>query len=104
MRPEEYLSRLKIIEDDFIAKKLQLNNLYVRSSNKFSVGDVVTDHLGSILVQELFFGFPLESKVPCAVYRGLVLNNNGSIKKNAPRRTVWQTDLIESNVPHMINK
>lgn len=96
MSPEEYLSSLKIIEDEMLVKKRQLNKLYVKSNNKYRIGDIVTDHLGSILVQELLYSFPLDSKVPCALYKGQILNKDGSIKKNASQRTVWQTNLIEN--------
>lgn len=95
MSPEEYLEEVKALEEEFATKKSRLNKKYVSSNNKHRVGDAVTDHLGTILVQELLLGFPTGDKVPCAVYKGLPLNKDGSVKKKVDRRLVWQTNLIK---------
>lgn len=93
MNHEEYIEKIKALESDFEANRLKLLKEYVTSNNPYKVGDIVTDHIGSISISSMGYSWGYSHK-PCAKYLGLELNKNGTPKKNASMRTVHQSNLI----------
>lgn len=93
MQYEEYKQQVNNLEKEFEQKKIELIKYYVNSNNPYKIGDNVTDHMGTIQIEKITYGFSTISKIPCAIYRGIELKKDGSPKKQN-RRDVWQTNLI----------
>ena len=90
MNHEEYLQKIKELEREFENRKVELMKEFVRANNPYKIGDKVTDHIGSIIIEKI--GFSLGSK-PCAIYTGLELKKDGTPTKRQTRRRVWQSNI-----------
>jgi hypothetical protein len=93
MTTEEYKNRLKEIAKEKEAKEIQLTKEYVNANNPYKVGDIVEDHIGKILVEQITITYTFSSNLPCALYIGSELKKDNSKKKNGSKRNVYQTNL-----------
>ena len=95
MNLEEYNALIKQAEEDFLLKKKQITRDCALSNNPYKVGDVITDHVGSIKIEKIKYAFGRFGELPCCTYEGVILNKNGepSTKKDN-KRGVWQNNII----------
>ena len=93
MNYEEYLQKVKELESDFENKKTELMKEFIRANNPYKIGDKVTDHIGSIIIEKMGFACAYNFK-PCATYTGLELKKDGTPTKKGSRRQVWQSNLL----------
>lgn len=93
MKLEEYKEKLKFLETDFKNKKYELNKVYALFNNPYEVGDIATDHMGSIRIEKLDTDTD-SMGIPSCVYYGLELKKDLTPTKRPERRHVWQTNLI----------
>jgi hypothetical protein len=91
MSHNDYLVALKKIETDAEFAKRSLMREYAMLNNPYRSGDVVTDHVGSIRIDIIRYHL-IESN-PCAVYSGVILNNDGTPNKKGKTRGVYQTNI-----------
>lgn len=96
MTREEYKSELDRLEQEFLANKRQLAIKCASDNNTVKVGDIVTDHIGSILVKNIKAGFPSLENLPCCVYDGIELKKDKTLKKIPTKRSAWQCNLVEN--------
>lgn len=92
MNHSEYLEKLEQLEYDFKMKKISLMKDFVVANNPYKVGDKVTDHVGTILIESMGFAWGTNSK-PCATYFGPKLKKDGTPQKNRDKRCVWQSNV-----------
>ena len=91
----EYINRLAVIENTRIKQKKLLLAEYVTTNNPHKVGDLVTDHIGSIIIDDIKV-WEGSLHEPCAVYIGKECSKNGKIYKRGKTRHVFQTNLISN--------
>lgn len=94
MTPEEYKKKLKELEQEYRNKRNCLAIDYALSDNHVQIGDTITDHIGSIVVDKIKVGGHNWESVEC-IYEGYELTKQGKPYKNKRRRVVWQTNLKE---------
>lgn len=92
MTLEEYKNRLKEIADERLSKEKVLAKEYANANNPYKVGDIVEDHIGKVLVEQIQYSYDI-FHMPCAVYIGSELKKDNSKKKNDSKREVYQTNL-----------
>ena len=93
MNQEEYKKRLLEIESERNQKINSLKKEYAMLNNPYKIGDVITDHMGSIKIESVHLS-QSSSILPCCSYFGLELKKDGTPKKNNSKRRVWQENLI----------
>lgn len=69
MTREEYKKELEMLQNEHKAKLTELCKRYAFDNRKCDVGDIIEDHIGRILVQELkFSGVPEPLNLYCPQY------------------------------------
>lgn len=91
---EQYKERLKELEAEFNAKKQQLIIDVAESNNTYSVGDTITDHMGSIKISKVKYSLSYFENIPRCIYLGVELKKDGTPKKAATERWVYQENII----------
>jgi hypothetical protein len=94
MNHEEYLQKLKELESEFENKKVKLMKDFVRANNPYKIGDKITDHIGTIIIEKLGFSWGY-LKNPCATYSGIELKKDGTPNKKGTKRQVHQSNIIK---------
>lgn len=94
MKVEDYRKGLKIIEAEYKKQKDDLAKTYALANNNINIGDVITDHIGSIKVESIKVEISSFYETPRCVYFGPELRKDKSPKKNGAKRNVWQSNLI----------
>lgn len=94
---EDYKERKKILRKDFEEAERLLNREFAFSNSTVKIGDTVTDHVGSIIVESIGVYLGIQNQFPTCYYQGLELNKDGKPKKNLNKRMVYQTNLKKSS-------
>ena len=80
MNKEEYLAEKKAISNRFNDELRALDKRYASSNNIVKIGDVVTDHATTILVERIILAYDY-SGIPTVKLRGFRLKKNGKPTK-----------------------
>lgn len=94
MTKEEYLEKKKLLRMEFNQKVRNLAIEYVKSNNPYNLGDVITDHIGSIRMEKIQTAYDYTG-FPDAVYTGLVLKKDLTPTKRMEKRQVWGGNIID---------
>lgn len=93
---ENFDKAIAEIEAEMKERKKRLISLYASENNPYKIGDVVTDHIGSIIIEKispsLSFG---HASFPCCNYFGTELKKDGTPRKDGSKRSVHQTNIIK---------
>lgn len=89
----EYKEKVKILKKEHDDKLIELAKECAHSNNTHKIGDIVTDHIGSIVIEKfrLYFGL---SSLPSMIYYGTELKKDGTPTKKGGKRDVYQDNLI----------
>jgi hypothetical protein len=92
---EDYKIKNKQLEDNFEKDKTQLTKDFINSNNPYSIGDIISDKLGSIKIEKIQYYCP-KSKLekPCAVYVGQIYTKNQTPTKSKKHRTIFQYNIF----------
>jgi hypothetical protein len=90
----EFFQQLQDLKIEYDSKVDDLKIKYALSHNTVKVGDIVTDHIGCVKVEEINVATPFGSKLPCCLYKGMEYTKKGEPKKNGGIREVWQDNLV----------
>ena len=101
MELEEYKTKLKELEDEFKKKKRELDMEFAISHSEAEVGEIFTDHIGSILVESRHISFDW-NKLPNLTYYGLELKKDGTPKKSKSKRAAWQSNSIKNSKSEVV--
>ena len=93
MTTEEYKHKIAKLNETFEREKSLINREYAFSNNYLKKGDIVTDHLGSILIEKIQFTTSFTTGMPCCVYTGVELKKDGTPTKAAKIRSIHQTNI-----------
>lgn len=92
MTLEEYKQRLSVLKQEAEKARLVLAKEYALSNNKVKIGDIITDHIGSIIVKKIFIEHALLTGPSC-FYEGIELLKTGLPNKKNKLRAVWQSNI-----------
>lgn len=95
MTQEEFIIELEKLEQEMNDRVMSLSKKYAVSNKKYKKGDIVTDNIGSILIDKWQFTRGGKRCLPQNVYSGYELKKDGNIRKDKSRRTVFERDIIE---------
>lgn len=98
MNIEEYKNRKSVIDHDYNKRLSALDREFAFSNSVAKVGDIVTDHIGSVLVSHIKFSTSAYGGNPTCVYFGIELTKKMQPKKYGAVRGVWQENLLESKI------
>ena len=92
MTIQEYKEKQKELKAEYVKKGQDLDIEFAKANNPHKVGDIVTDHIGSIEVERISYGYSFDS-MPCVIYIGTELKKDGTKKKNDSVRSVYSTNI-----------
>jgi hypothetical protein len=90
MTAEEYREKKRNIEMQCNRDKTNLASEYALSNNPHKVGDIFTDHIGSIRIDKIMASTTGFNDMPTCVYQGPELKKDGTPKKITTIRNAWQ--------------
>lgn len=93
MELQEYNAKLDLLKNEFEQAKINLAIDFIKSNNPYNVGDVITDHVGTIKINYIKYSMGSFGSPPCAVYYGIELNKDGSQNKRGNTRCIYQSNL-----------
>lgn len=93
MTQEEYKNKIAELSKKFELDRQNLRKEYAFSNNPYKIGDIITDHIGSIKIDNVKCAQPFLSELPCCVYIGLELKKDGTPTKLGKQRTIYHTNI-----------
>ena len=90
---ENYKKAIAEVEKE---KDIKINNLvriYAQENNTIKIGDIVKDHMESIIVEKINFVRPYYNELPHCVYYGTRLKKDGTPRKDMTKTSVHQSNL-----------
>jgi len=95
MKQEDYLREKQQLIEKHKQELKQLDIDFINKNMKFKKGDIIRDILKKIRIQGVRVGYAISSDIPEAVYYGVLLNNNNTIKvKSGGTDSIWETNII----------
>lgn len=94
MNIEELNEGLEEIREESIRKERELKVKFARENNPVNIGDIVKDHMATIIVESITMSHGIYD-IPCCIYRGTRLKKNGEPYKTGEQRTVWQCHILD---------
>jgi hypothetical protein len=92
MTIQDYNKRKQELDFDFRKKVNELMKEYIDSNNPYKIGDIITDHIGSIKIESINYTMTFGLSGMEAIYIGLEFKKDGTLGKE---RFVYQTDIIK---------
>jgi hypothetical protein len=93
MTAEEYKKEYQRLEDLHTQSLKELALNYAKENNPYKVGDIFTDHMGSIIIETIKAVNPnIIHRLPSCSYFGLELKKDGTPRKDKSKRTAYQTN------------
>ena len=77
---------------DYEQQKKELIKSYCIANNPYKVGDVFTDHFGSIKIEKIMYSI----RSMCCVYYGPELKKDGTPKKSGAVHSAWQFNEVKN--------
>lgn len=91
MSEQELNQSILELTKSFEANKRLLIRQYCDSNNPYKIGDVFTDHIGSVLIESVGYWY---STPAFCLYFGIDLKKDGTPKKSGGKRTAHQCNDI----------
>ena len=95
MTKEEYQKAVKAINKASRIEILRIAKVCARDNNLVRIGDVVTDHMKSLLVDSI--SAPTSTINPECTYHGFLLKKDGEKRKDLKREISYQHHLKTIN-------
>ena len=90
---ENYDRELKALEKEFELRKERLIKLYAHENNPYKPGDIIKDHIGSIIIEKINYTVEYSSKFPTCRYFGLELKKDLTPRKDGSKRWIYQPNI-----------
>lgn len=95
----ELVQKLEELKTKYDSEKFAIIKSYCDANNPYKVGDVFTDHLGSILIKKISYqGSLLDSNNYYCTYFGFNLKKDGTIRKDNSERWAHQCNDINKKI------
>jgi len=95
MTKEEMDSKLSQLEQEYSLNRKQIIKDFCDYNNPYKIGDIFTDHIGSIKIERIKYSFSNLRDKPCCVYHGIELKKDLTPKKLVIKRDAWQSNEIK---------
>jgi hypothetical protein len=99
MTLQEYKKKLEEIKKAYEFSKINLIKEYAFTNNPYKEGDVFTDHIGSIRVEQI--QVTVHNETPSCIYTGLVLKADGKPTKKMEKRSAYQINEKNGALPDL---
>ncbi len=94
-------------QTDYLSKKAEikrrhgkeLSNLameFVTKNTTTKIGDIVTDHIGSVKVERIECAYGFSDDYPIAVYHGTCYTKTGKPFKSGEERSIWGNNIVRN--------
>lgn len=93
MDKQRLLIELVAIEKEYESAKKCIIRQYCNTNNPYKVGDIFTDHIGSVKIESI--GYYYHKNEPCCIYIGPELKKNGEPRKDGSIRQAWQSNEVK---------
>ena len=93
MNTDELQKKLKEIKSDYLKIQSDLLKSYAVSNDPYCIGDIVTDHYHSIIIETK--NFYVENCISSIVYYGTMVKKNGELFKNNKKDKVYQINIVK---------
>jgi len=93
MTIEEYKFDLKRLEGKFNEQKNELIKTYCKANAQHDIGDIASDHIGSIRVEQYKYSLSSHTYLPVLNYYGTVLKKDGTPTKKSEQRIIYGENL-----------
>ena len=94
MNEQEYKNKIDAIDRESKARKTVINREFALANISIKTGDIISDHMGNIVVESIGFYFDTNKGLPACVFFGSIINKNGTLsKKGVNKRSVFQSNL-----------
>lgn len=90
MKYEQLNQKIKDINKEAQLKVNKEIKAYCDANNPYKVGDIFTDHIGSIKIEKIGYNIDLGRYRPYCVYIGAELKKDGTPKKGDKKRLSHQ--------------
>ena len=90
---EEYKNRLSELQKQHALNLIDLRSQFALKNNTVKVGDTVTDHIGTIVVEKIKIETSFIDSFPECTYFGYELTKKLERKKSGAQRWVYQSNL-----------
>lgn len=90
----EYFKSMANLEDEYKKSKAKLSREFALSNNPYKIGDMFTDHIGSIKIERIEIYFDSIS-IPECVYYGVESTKQGVPFKRQTNRGGYQSNDIK---------
>jgi len=96
MTQDDFLIKYRQIEKEADEKKSQLRMEYVKATNPYKIGDIISDHYKTIKIEGVS-GIATDggSIVPYPIYRGVVLTKTGAVAKNQKDNLMYANNIVK---------
>ncbi len=91
MNFETYKKKITDLNIEVNNKKRELKMKYALSHSTVKIGDMITDHLGSIIVESILLN---NANEPSCIYKGINLLKSGKVSKRQKKRYLYQVNLV----------
>lgn len=92
---EDFVNSLKELEQKYRKDKEDINRIFATKNNPYKIGDIVTDHIGTLLIEKIQFKPSYNANLPQCVFKGLELKKDGTPKiRQDKNRRIYQDDII----------
>lgn len=95
MNKEQLKIELRELELRHSKEKTDIYKKYIDANNPYKVGDKFTDHIGTILIDDIRHCLVLSSLG--AIYFGLELKKDGTPKKSLAKRYAYQSNGVNES-------
>jgi len=97
MTEVEYEQELEALNAEHKRKCNNLMATFALSNNTVMKGDKFTDHIGTIIVEDIKINVS-RYELPSCIYFGLVLKKDGTPKKDGEKRWAYQTNKLKDKL------
>tara|TARA_R110000787_G_C13249529_1_gene429222 strand:- start:319 stop:603 length:285 start_codon:yes stop_codon:yes gene_type:complete len=94
MNLEDYKELKRDIERQAEKDKTALLIKFVDLNNQYKIGDIVTDHIGSVRFDKLKYTTTGAGNIPTPIYIGIELKKDGTPKKRVVVRNVYGSNVL----------
>ena len=94
---ENYIKDRKEIDKERDLKMYELDKKYALANNPYKIGDIITDHIGSLKIEKTKLYRTYSDRLPSLIYFGVELKKDGTPRVRQENRGVHQTNLINND-------
>ena len=92
MTKEQFFESLRVINQEFKDKKIELYKQYAYANNTYKVGEIFKDHIGKVRIEKI--GVTVDRELSSCTYWGAELRDNEIPYKKGTKRMAYQINEV----------